>query len=91
MSVCGGFLKSVCKVSCSDDIERDRYPYNVMPPDEKSCNMIQNFLNTVGICDIPLDVSFHNEIGLWLSAEEYDFLVQNADLLEIEMIQTKEG
>jgi hypothetical protein len=52
---------------------------------EQDANTVINFITT------SFSLGDYERTVLWISEEEYNYLVQNADLLEIEMIQDKEG
>lgn len=76
-----------CRIKKFND--DDSFPHKVFELEREEALFLQNFLNTLAVSDQPLDsVDVHWDIGrcLWISEEECQALLDNAELLGIEFI-----
>lgn len=67
----------------SDD---DSFPHKVFELGREEALFLQNFLNTLAVSDQPLNSADGYWGNLWISEEECQALLDNAELLGIEFI-----
>lgn len=74
-----------CKIKTNEDY--DEYPHKVFGLGRETSILLQNFLNTLAISDVPLNVDTPEEVHyLWINDAEYKALLDNAEILGIEFI-----
>jgi hypothetical protein len=74
-----------CKIKTNE--KYDDYPHKVFGVGRETSMLLQNFLNTLAISDVPLNVDTLEEVHcLWISDAEYKALLDNAELLGIKFI-----
>lgn len=74
-----------CRVEMDADYG-DEYPHKLLGLKEEEAFFLQNFINTLGLSGDVLEMGsfWGNDSHFWISEEEYEALISNANLLGIE-------